>query len=74
MALIFGAELDAELERGRELQRGMAAEKVLQLPVRDKRGIEKAHKRRAEDIEKQREIRLAAAGGGDPADRPFDKR
>jgi membrane protein len=74
VALVFGAELDAELERGRELQRGIAAEKVLQLPVRDKHGIEKADKRRASDIEKQRAIRLAASGGGDPDDRPFGKR
>ncbi len=73
VALIFGAELDAELERGRELQRGLAAEEYLQLPVRDRRGIEKTQKRRSEDIVKQREIRLAASGGGDPEDRPFDK-
>ena len=73
VALMFGAELDAELERGRELQRGMAAEEFLQLPVRDKRGIDKAHDRRASDIEKQREIRLAAAGHGDPDDRPFGR-
>jgi membrane protein len=73
VALIFGAELDAELERGRELQRGMAAEEILQLPVRDRRGIDKASKRRAGDIDKQREIRLAAAGGGDPDDRPFGR-
>ena len=73
VALIFGAQLDAELERGRELRRGIAAEKVLQLPVRDTRGIEKARKRRAADIEAHREIRMAAAGGGDPDDRPFDK-
>ena len=59
-ALIFGAELDAELERNRELRRGLAAEEILQLPVRGKHGIEKKQKRRAEDVEKQREIRLAA--------------
>jgi membrane protein len=73
-ALVFGAELDAERERGRELERGLAAEEVLQLPVRDSAGIEKAHRRRAEDADRQREIRLAAAGGGDPGDRPFDRR
>jgi membrane protein len=72
VALMFGAELDAELERGRELQRGMAAEEILQLPVRDRHGIDKAHARRAADIEKQRDIRLAVtAGRGDPEDRPF---
>ena len=62
VALLFGAELDAELERGRELQIGVAAEETLQLPVRDTRGIKKAAARRAEDIAVQRDIRLAAAG------------
>ena len=63
MALLFGAELDAELERGRELQIGIAAEESLQLPVRDTRGIEKAAARRTKDLDVQRDIRLAAAAG-----------
>jgi membrane protein len=74
VALVFGAELDAELERGRELQIGLAAEEALQLPVRDTRQIQKALARRADDFAKMREIRLAAAGPGDPADRPFGHR
>jgi membrane protein len=74
VALLFGAELDAELERGRQLQIGLAAEETLQLPVRDSRGIEKAAARRHKDVETQRDIRLAAAGPGDPADRPFGRR
>ncbi len=32
LSLLFGAELDAELERGRELQSGIAAEETIQLP------------------------------------------
>ena len=74
LALLFGAELDAELERGRQLQLGMAAEETIQLPVRDTRGIEKAAARRAKDLAVQRDIRLAAAGPGDPNDRPFGRR
>jgi membrane protein len=74
VALLFGAQLDAELERGRELRRGIAAEENLQLPVRDDRGIEKAAARRAKEQGKMRKIRLAAAGPGDPADRPFGRR
>ncbi|MEH3139374.1 MAG: YihY/virulence factor BrkB family protein [Mycobacterium kyogaense] len=35
LALLFGAEVDAELERGRQLQAGIAAEDDLQLPLRD---------------------------------------
>ena len=71
LALLFGAELDAELERGRELQLGVAAEETLQLPVRDTREIQKAAARQARDIARMREIRLASTTPGDPADRPF---
>ncbi len=74
VALLFGAELDAELERGRQLHSGIAAEETLQLPLRDTRGIEKAAARRAEELATMRNIRLAAAGSGDPADRPFGRR
>ena len=41
LALLFGAELDAELERGRQLQAGLPAERELQLPPRDTRLLEK---------------------------------
>ena len=34
LALLLGAELNAELERGRELDAGLPAEKDLQLPPR----------------------------------------
>ena len=71
LALLFGAELDAELERGRELQLGLAAEETLQLPVRDTRGIEKAAAKEAQDVARMRELRLASMTPGDPADRPF---
>ncbi len=73
VALLFGAELDAELERGRELQLGLAAEEALQLPVRDARGIDKSAARRAADVARMRRLRVASAGSGDPADRPFGR-
>jgi membrane protein len=41
IALLFGAELDAELERGRQLQAGIAAEETVQLPVKDDKKIKK---------------------------------
>lgn len=41
LALLFGAEVDAELERGRQLQAGIRAEDTLQLPLRDTSLIEK---------------------------------
>jgi membrane protein len=57
LALLFGAELDAELERGRELQSGLPAEEQIQLPPRDTRNIEKAEAKEREDVERGREIR-----------------
>lgn len=41
-ALLFGAEFDAELERGRQLQAGTEAEADIQLPPRDTRKSERA--------------------------------
>jgi membrane protein len=40
-ALLLGAELDAEIERARELQAGMRAERHVQLPPRDTRASAK---------------------------------
>jgi membrane protein len=39
LAVLFGAELNAELERGRELESGLPAERELQAPLRDDRAI-----------------------------------
>jgi membrane protein len=60
LALLFGGELDAELERGRQLQAGIAAEEELQLPARDVRNIKKAHKRQRKDAAVGRKIRRDA--------------
>jgi membrane protein len=74
LALLFGAELDSELERARELNAGVAAEETLQLPLRSTRAIDKADKRREKDIANGREIRESQMGSGDPGDRPFGRR
>lgn len=58
LALLFGAELDAELERGRELQSGIAAEEEIQLPPRDTRNIEKSRKKELDDIRRGRALRV----------------
>ena len=60
LALLFGAELDSELERGRELQAGIPAEQQLQLPLRDTRNTEKAAEKERKDVAKGRELRQAA--------------
>ncbi len=57
LALLFGAELDAELERGRELQAGLPAERDLQLPPRDTRGIDKNHAKDERIVERAEELR-----------------
>ncbi len=75
LALLFGAELDAELERGRQLQAGIAAERTLQLPPRDTRASDKRRARLEEDVERGRALRehagaAARAEGGSPQDEP----
>jgi len=57
LALLFGAELDAELERARQLQAGIVAERDLQLPPRDSRVTEKNHAKDEQDIERGRTLR-----------------
>ncbi len=57
LALLFGAELDAEMERGRQLQAGIPAERELQLPPRDTRVIDKTDTKDARDIEQGEQLR-----------------
>lgn len=58
MALLVGAEFDAELERGRQLQAGLPAEERIQLPLRDATRIDKEAERHRKDLAKARDIRL----------------
>jgi membrane protein len=58
LALLFGAELDAELERGRELQSGLAAERHLQLEPRDTSTSDKADKSARDLVQHARHLRL----------------
>jgi membrane protein len=57
LALLFGAEVDAELERSRQLQAGIPAEETLQLPPRDTRRSEKEAAKLEAQIEEGRELR-----------------
>jgi membrane protein len=59
LALLFGAELDSELERGRELQSGVPAEETLQLPPRDTRKLEKNQAAEEKDLQRGRELRTS---------------
>ena len=85
LSLLFGAEIDSELERGRQLQAGIPAEVELQLPARDTSAIEKSQRKEQEDIDRGRQIREQAdpdglvasrytetTDTGDKTDRPTD--
>lgn len=59
-ALLFGAEIDSELERSRELQAGMKAEETLQLPPRDTRLSDKKAEKEKALIAEARRLRESA--------------
>lgn len=56
LALLFGAEFNAEVERGRQLQAGIPAEKHLQLPPRDTTASDKVA--RSVEITQERGTKL----------------
>jgi membrane protein len=68
LALLFGGELDAELERARELQAGLPAEEEIQLPPRDTRTIDKAAAKQREDVRRGRHLRMTTGGEADQRD------
>lgn len=59
LALLFGAEFDSELERGRELQGGIRAEDTLRLEPRSRTQIVKADVAEADDERDGRILRLS---------------
>ena len=61
LALLFGAELDVEVERGRELAAGKAAEVSLLLPLKSDKALIKAADKRDKTILDARRIREADA-------------
>ena len=76
LALLFGAEIDAELERARQLQSGIEAEETLQLPPRDTRNSEKAEEKLEKKVAEGRRLRLEAdaADGHDDDAGGYDTR
>ena len=68
LALLFGAEIDAELERTRELQSGIEAEKTLQLPPRDTRNSDKAEEKLERKVAEGRRLRLEAEAAAEVDD------
>lgn len=59
LALLFGAEVDAEVERGRQLQAGLPAEHQLQLPTKDDHNIRKEEAAEKKDAKRARRLRLS---------------
>lgn len=64
LALLLGAEVDAELERARELQAGIEAERTLQLPPRDSRASQKREAKLRARIAEGRALRERASSAG----------
>jgi len=60
LSLLFGAVFDAEMERGRELQAGIEAERSVQLPPRDTKATEKQERKEEKDIREGEQLRLAS--------------
>lgn len=57
IALVLGAELDAELERGRQLREGLPAEERLVMPTRTDRVAATKRRRDARDVARMRALR-----------------
>jgi len=60
VVLLFGADFDAQVERARELEAGLPAERLVQLEPRDSTLIERNERRRHEELREARSIRAAA--------------
>ncbi|MBU1801074.1 MAG: YihY/virulence factor BrkB family protein [Actinobacteria bacterium] len=70
LALLFGAELDSELQRGRQLEAGIVAERELQLPLRDTAKLVKDEPKEAELVEEGQRIRREHGPDGAADDLP----
>lgn len=62
LALLLGAEVDAELERSRELQAGLPAEEELQLPPKDTHKLRKEAAAEKKDVKRARRLRFSRGG------------
>jgi membrane protein len=74
LALLFGAEADSEIERARQLQAGIAAERTLQLPPKDTQASQKTAAADEKDLREAHEIRLQAGSEPSSSDHRSDRR
>lgn len=68
VVLLFGAEFDAELERGRQLQAGIEAERTVMLPPRQSSGAEKKNAKYEELVAQGHALRVSRGETTDPED------
>jgi membrane protein len=66
IVLLLGAELDAELERGRQLQAGIVAERTILLPPRETKAAAKKHAKHEKLVASGRALRLSRGSINDP--------
>jgi membrane protein len=74
IVLLLGAEVDAEVERARELQAGIEAESAIQLPPRDTKKVEKMRKARDELEAEGRQLREHSEATDDESGSERDER
>ncbi|HJG45639.1 YihY/virulence factor BrkB family protein [Corynebacterium variabile] len=67
-SLVFGALIDSEVVRMRQLRAGLPAEENLQLRVRDSSASEKRESKMARDVERAREMRANTESGEESSD------
>lgn len=70
IVLLMGAEVDAEVERARELQAGIPAEEAIQLPPRDTAQVEKMRRTRDQLEAEGRVLRMTHGQQTRPAAAP----
>ncbi|MFQ4148938.1 YihY/virulence factor BrkB family protein [Arthrobacter sp. LAPM80] len=73
LVLLLGAEVDAELERVRELQAGIRAEEQLQLPPRETTASTKKKEKELLLVEQGRRLRTGFEGEAEDGDQPVRK-
>lgn len=66
--LLLGAVLDSELERGRQLQAGMDAERTIMLPPRESKGAKKKDAAYEKLVSGGHALRMSAGRTADPED------
>lgn len=68
VVMLFGAEVDAEVERGRQLQAGIEAERTIMLPLRSTAAADKAATKYEKLVAQGQALRLTAGRTAKPDD------